>query len=295
MDLIQRLVARDLPVRLLTAETTDLVDEACRIHGCWPTAAAAIGRVMTGTAFLGALQKVPSHEVTVQVAGGGPLGTMVAVANGEGELRSYIQNPEVHLDLNPKGKLDVGSAVGKNGFLNVIKDLGLKQSYQSSVPLVSGEIGDDFSHYFARSEQIPAAVGLGVLVMPDSSVGKAGGFLLQLLPGADDSVTSLAEEMVARIPSVTDFLAAGGNGISMAEKLFGGIAYDVLDPLPLVYSCHCSKDKLTRALISLGAKELTTMAQEDNGAELTCRFCRQQYRYSAEELLALARPSGGGE
>ncbi|MBO8125998.1 MAG: Hsp33 family molecular chaperone HslO [Firmicutes bacterium] len=295
MDRIERAVGVDLPIRVLAAETTDLVEHARKVHETLPTATAALGRVLTGTALFGAILKGKEDEVTVQISGSGPVGTLLATADAKGNVRGYIQNPQVHLELNSKGKLDVGGAVGTDGFLNVIKDLGVGQGYQSKVPLVTGEIGDDFTYYFTQSEQVPSAVGLGVLVERDGSVGKAGGFLLQLMPGADEATVTKAEEMVARVPSVTGFYTSGGTAKTMIETFFGSdVQFKWLESLPVTYTCSCSRERLAKALVSLGAEELNSLAADENGAELVCRFCWSKYHFTPEELRELAKSAGGG-
>lgn len=277
--------AADGFVRALAAVTTETVVEAQRRHDTWPTATAALGRTLTAGVLMGAMLK-DRHRVTLRVLGDGPVGAIVVDADHEGNVRGYVQEPHVHLAPNAAGKLDVAGAVGQ-GHLYVIKDLGLREPYQGSIPLVSGELGEDFTRYFADSEQTPSAVALGVLVGTDNQVQAAGGFIIQLLPGAGDEIAEQLERQIVGLPSATEMISGGLDAEGILHRVLSEMQLKVLETRPVRFSCSCNRRRLESVLISLGRDELTAMVEEQGGAELTCHFCRHVYRFNQEELQEL--------
>lgn len=266
-------------------DSRDIVNTAQKIHNTSPVATAALGRTLTVTALMGASLKSASDNMTVYIRGDGPLGGMVTAADGAGMVKGYVYEPLVDLPLK-NGKLDVGGAIGR-GSLAISKDLGLKEPYLGQVPLVTGEIGEDFTYYFAKSEQIPTAIALGVLVDTDLSARQAGGFMVQMLPGAEDEAISILEKNLAKLPPVTTMLEDGMTGEEIMEAVTKGLVIQYLDPAEYEYRCDCSDEKISRALISMGAAELLDMIEKDGGAEITCQFCPKVYRLSADDLRAL--------
>lgn len=266
-------------------DSRDIVNTAQKIHNTSPVATAALGRTLTVTALMGASLKSATDNMTVYIKGDGPLGGMVTAADGAGMVKGYVYEPLVDLPLK-KGKLDVGGAIGR-GSLAISKDLGLKEPYLGQVPLVTGEIGEDFTYYFAKSEQIPTAIALGVLVDTDLSARQAGGFMVQMLPGAEDEAVSILEKNLQDLPPVTTMLEEGMTGEEILEAVTKGLVLQYLEPAEYEYRCDCSDEKISRALISMGADELLDMIEKDGGAEITCQFCPKVYRLSADDLRAL--------
>lgn len=287
MDQIIRMIAKDAPVKASAISGRDLVERARNIHMLLPVATAALGRALMGTSMMGDALKEEKGALTLQIKGGGPLGTVLAVSDSEGNVRGYVQNPHVELMEKEPGKLDVGAAVGDGGTLTVIKDIGLKEPYVGSIGLFTGEIADDIAMYFVESEQIPTACALGVLIGVDQSVTSAGGYLIQLLPGADESVIEKIEAGVRRVGSVSRALEGGMDAEALLRAVLSDFELEVLETHPVEYRCYCSKDRVTRALISMGREELATMIEEQDGAELTCQFCDAVYNYSKEDLQQL--------
>lgn len=287
-DIIVRGTDIEGTMRIYCAVTTDIVNEAQRIHNTYPVATAALGRTLTGAAIMGVSSlKNDTDSITVRIKGDGKIGNLIAVSDCHGGVRGYVENPQIETIINDKGKLDVGGAVG-NGFLNVIKDLGMKEPYIGQVPLVSGEIAEDLTSYYAVSEQIPSCIALGVLVDTDGSVIAAGGFMIQLMPGATDE---MAEELMKTINSLEPVTAMISGGMS-AEDMFFKITegFSVMmenDGIEPQYKCTCSKDRMERALISIGKTELQTLIDEDGCAELSCQFCNNKYNFDKEELTSL--------
>ncbi|CDQ37753.1 MULTISPECIES: Hsp33 family molecular chaperone HslO [Virgibacillus] len=290
-DFILKATAYDGMIRAYAASSTDTVEEARMRHDTWATTSAALGRTITITALMGAMLK-GDDSITSKVLGDGPIGAIIADANAKGEVRGYVQNPHVDFDLNDKGKLDVARAVGTNGSISVIKDLGLKDFFTGEVPIISGEISEDFTYYFANSEQVPTAVGAGVLVNPDHSILAAGGFIVQVMPGASEEVINQLEEQIQSFPAISTLIREGNTPEQILHRLFGENEIKVHESIPLEFRCNCSKERLERAIKGLGKDEIQSMIDEDNGAEANCHFCNQSYQFSEEELVTLKNQIG---
>ncbi len=285
MDYLIKAIAYDGKVRAYAARTTDMVNEAQRRHDTWPTASAAIGRTMTASLMLGAMLK-GEDKLTVKIEGGGQIGAIVADANAKGEVRAYVSNPHVHFDLNEQGKLDVRRAVGTDGTLSVVKDLGLRDYFTGQVEIVSGELGDDFTYYLVSSEQVPSSVGVGVLVNPDNTILAAGGFIIQLLPGTDEETISTIEKQLSQIEPISKLIQKGLTPEEILEEVLGQKP-DVLETMPVKFHCSCSKDRFETAILGLGKKEIQDMIEEDGKAEAVCHFCNEKYLFTKEELEEL--------
>ncbi|MRH44963.1 Hsp33 family molecular chaperone HslO [Aquibacillus halophilus] len=285
-DYLIKAIAFDGKVRAYAVQSTDTVEETRRRQDTWATASAALGRAVTITSMMGAMLK-GKDKLTIKIEGNGPIGPIVVDGNSIGEVRGYVTNPHVNLDLNEKGKLDVARAVGTEGTLSVVKDLGLKDYFTGQVPIVSGEVSEDFTYYFANSEQVPSAVGAGVLVNPDHSILAAGGFIIQVMPGADDDTIDLIEKSINEMPSISNLIQTGHSPEDILKQLLGEENLKILEKLPVSFSCHCSRERIEQAIKSLGDDEITQMIEEDNGAEATCHFCNEQYQFDAEELNEL--------
>ena len=283
-DMILRAMTTDGWVKAVAINSKNIVERARQIHNTTPTATAALGRTLSACAMLGNMQKVENGSVTLQIKGGGPLGTVLAVSDAVGNVRGYVQNPHITLLEKYAGKLDVGAAVGTDGLLTVIRDLQMKEPYVGSVELVSGEIGDDVTAYLVQSEQCPSACGLGVLVEVDHSVRAAGGFILQLLPGAPDSVIDKLEAGIAAAGSVTAMLDAGLSLQEMLSKVTGGMELEFFEPTPVEYRCYCTRERVEAALVSLGREELTKIADEGKDTKIECQFCDTEYVYTPEDV-----------
>ena len=285
-DTLLRAIARDAGIQISAAVTTGLVERAREIHDTTPVATAALGRTLTATAIMGSQLKTDDGSVTVQVKGNGPLGTIVCVGDADGWVRGYLQNAGCELPLRADGKLDVGGGVGR-GYLMVIKDIGLKDPITGTVALVNGEIAEDLTRYFAESEQIPSACALGVLVDTDRSVKCAGGWLVQLMPGVKDTDIDRLEANLAKIELMTTMLDKGMTLEQIVQTVLDGFAVDFLQTDPIGYRCACSREKVERALLSMGKDELSKMAEEQEKSEVTCQFCDKVYVFSREELRQL--------
>lgn len=286
-DEIIRAMTADGYVKAVAVTGRDLVERARNIHTLLPMATAALGRALLGASMLGDMLKEQKGSLTLQIKGGGPLGTVLAVSDYEGNVRGYVQNPHVELMEKHQGKLDVGAAVGSTGTLTVIKDIGLKEPYVGSIGLFSGEIADDLAMYFVESEQIPTACALGVLVGTDQSVTSAGGYLIQLLPGASDDIIDKIEAGVHRVGSVSHALEGGLDGEGLLRAVLSDFQLEILEKHPVEYRCYCSRDRVTRALISMGREELSSLIRDQGQADLTCQFCDKVYHYSQEQLEKL--------
>ncbi|MCC2684765.1 MAG: heat-shock protein Hsp33 [Paenibacillaceae bacterium] len=272
-------------MRAIAASTTGIVEELRRRHDTTPTATAALGRTVTAALMMGAMMK-GEERLTVQIKGGGPIGQIVADANAKGEVRGYVDEPGVDLPLNARGKLDVAGAVGTEGYLYVTKDLGLKEPYRGSVPIVSGELGEDFTYYFAKSEQTPSAVALGVLVDVDRTVKAAGGLIIQLLPGVDEDEIAEIERQVANMPPITQLIDRGDTIEQIVEQLLD--SPQILQRMDARFQCQCSRERVRGTLIGLGKQEITDMLEEDGKAEVVCHFCNETYVFSKEDLEQIA-------
>ena len=286
-DEIVRAITGDGYVKAVAITGRDLVERARNIHTLLPMATAALGRALLGASMMGDMLKEQAGSLTLQIKGGGPLGTILAVSDCQGNVRGYVQNPHVDLMEKHPGKLDVGAAVGETGTLTVIKDIGLKEPYVGSIGLFSGEIADDLAMYFVESEQIPTACALGVLVGTDQSVTSAGGYLIQLLPGASEEIITKIESGVRKLGPVSAALEGGLDGEGLLRAVMSEFELEILEKHPVEYRCYCSRERVSRALVSMGRAELSSLIEEQGQAELTCQFCDKVYHYSREELEEL--------
>lgn len=285
---VVRCITDDGCVFVLAADTTDISETSRQIHGTSKVCTAALGRALTGASFMGILLKGQDSSVTLRFNGGGPAGSVIAVADSDGNVRGYVMNPDVNLPLNEKGKLDVGGAVGTDGFLTVIKDIGMKEPFVGQIPLVSGEIAEDLTSYYAVSEQVPSVCALGVLVNPDLTVAVSGGFLIQLLPTADDTIIDKVERGLKGLPSVTTMLAEGLTPEEICKKVLPEFNVEVLDTAECAYKCNCSRERVEQALISVGREELLDMAN-DEVTEVKCHFCPEVYKFTSDDIRELAK------
>ena len=287
MDQLVRVIAKDAPIKAMAISGTSLVERARQIHDTWPVATAALGRLLMAASMMGNMLKEQDGSVTLRVKGDGPLGTVLAVSDSMGNVRGYVENPAVDVPRKSHAKLDVGSAVGPGGTLTVVKDLGLKEPYVGSIQLISGEIAEDIAAYFVESEQIPTACALGVLISPDQTVRAAGGYLIQLLPGADESVISAIERGMARVGAVSAQLDRGLGPVELLQDVLSDFQLEMLETSPVEYRCYCSRERVSRALISVGASELKSLIQEQGSTDLTCQFCDKVYHFTREDLESL--------
>ncbi|WML58208.1 Hsp33 family molecular chaperone HslO [Neobacillus sp. PS2-9] len=282
-DYLVKALACDGNIRAYAVRTTETIREAQERHQTWRTASAALGRTLTAGVMMGAMLK-GEDKLTIKINGGGPLGPIVVDSNAKGEVRGYVTNPEVDFESNEHGKLDVRRAVGTDGMLAVVKDIGLRDFFSGQVPLVSGELGEDFTYYFATSEQVPSSVGVGVLVNPDDTILAAGGFIFQLMPGTPESVISQVEERLNTIPPVSKLIEQGLTPEEILAELFGKDQVKILEKMPVQFACNCSKDRFANAIIGLGKVEIDAMIEEDGQAEAHCHFCNEKYLFTKEEL-----------
>ena len=286
-DQLVRAISKDGYVKAVAVSTRNLTERARQIHHTLPVATAALGRVLAAASMMGNALKGEGSSLTLQIKGGGPLGTLLAVSDAEGNVRGTVDHPAVDLPLRPDGKLDVGAAVGSEGTLTVIRDLNMKEPYVGSVGLLGGEIAEDLAAYFVESEQIPTACGLGVLVDRDRSVLAAGGYLIQLLPGAGEDVIGKVEGGILAAGAVTKLLQEDPDPASLLRRVMPDFDLEILETSPIAYRCYCSRDRMARALISLGAGELRSLIDEQGQADLTCRFCDNVQHFTRAELEAL--------
>ena len=289
-DYIVRATAAGSQIRAFAATTRELVETARQAHNTSPVATAALGRLLTGGAMMGVMMKGEEDILTIQVRGDGPIGGITVTADAKGNVKGYVNNPEVWLPANSRGKLDVGKAVG-HGSLSVIKDMGLKEPYVGQTELQTGEIAEDLTYYFAASEQVPSSVGLGVLMEKNNTVKQAGGFLIQLMPFTDEAVIETLEKRLPEIPPVTTMLDEGLTPEQILEKLFEGMDMEINETMSARFFCNCSKERVSRALISVGRGELADMIHEGKEIEVNCHFCGKNYTFSVEELKELLRKS----
>lgn len=292
MDELIRVLAKDAHVKAVAITAKDMVERARNIHKLLPLGTAALGRALMAASMLGCQLKEEQGAVTLTFKGGGPLGTVMAVADHLGNARGYLGDGSVELPLKAPGKLDVGAGVGTDGTLTVIKDIGLKEPYVGTVPLVSGEIAEDMTSYFAVSEQIPSACALGVLVNTDCSVAQAGGYLIQLLPGATEDEIDAIEAGVARLGALTAAMDAGLDSEGMLRQALGAFELEIVERAPVEYRCYCSRERMERALRSMGEKDLRELIAEQGEAELTCQFCDKVYHFTGEQLSGLLPHKG---
>lgn len=287
MDKLKKFMAHVDMVKISCVETTELVEEARKIHQTNPTPTAALGRTLTMAVLMGTMMKNEADKLTIQILGDGPAGQIIAVSNKNGEVKGCIANPMAEAPLKPNGKLNVSAIIGK-GQLNVIKDIGLKEPYVGNVPLQTGEIAEDFAYYYAMSEQTASAVALGVLVEKDGSVKKAGGYVLQIMPDTPDEIISLIEQRLKESKSITQMLEEGMTLEEIAKYISDDLATYEVEELHPKYKCDCSRERMEKALISIGKKDIMELA-EDEETELTCQFCNKKYKFSKEEILNLIK------
>lgn len=283
-DYVIRATAGDGQIRAFVATTRNLVEEARRLHQTTKVATAALGRTLTATSMMGLMMKNENDKVTVIIKGGGPIGTILVTSDSKGNVKGYVTNPNVEVENYPNGKLNVAGAVGTQGHVKVIKDIGLREPYNGSYPLVSGEIAEDFTHYFALSEQTPSVVSLGVLTRADE-VEHAGGFIVQLMPDAKEENIVKLEQNIGRISSITNMLKEGNTPEDILNIVLDGLNPKILDRCEVKFECECSKEKVKNALVAIGKKALTEIIEEDKKAEIGCQFCNRKYNYTEEELI----------
>jgi molecular chaperone Hsp33 len=289
-DYLVKALAYDGQIRAYAVRSTETVNEAQRRHMTWPTASAALGRAMTASVMMGAMLQ-GDDQITVKIEGGGPIGHILVDSNAKGEVRGYVSNPQVHFDLNENGKLDVRRAVGTEGMLTVVKDIGLRDYFTGQVPLVSGELGEDFTYYFASSEQVPSSVGVGVLVNPDNSILAAGGFIIQLMPGTDDETIAKIENSLGSMEPVSKLIEKGLTPEELLAVVLERDNIKFLEKVPVSFACTCSKERFGNAIIGLGRAEIQDMIDTDGQAEAHCHFCNEKYLFTKEELEELKQES----
>lgn len=285
-DYIIRATAAQAQVRVFAATTKNLVEEARQRHNTSPVATAALGRLMTAGAMMGAMQKGDNDKLTLQIKCSGPIGGLTVTADAKANVKGFVENPDVMLPPSKAGKLDVGGALDM-GVLSVIKDMGLKEPYVGQTHLVSGEIAEDLTYYFATSEQVNSSVALGVLMDKNNTVRQAGGFILQLMPFAEEAVIVQLEENLKNLPSVTTMLERGETPESMLDIVLNGLEHEILDKIPTKFECDCSKEKVEKALISVGQKDIQEMIDDGKPIEVKCHFCNTAYTFNIPELKAI--------
>ena len=289
MGELVRAMTADGFVKAVAVTTTGIVEKARQMHKTLPTATAALGRLLSAASMMGNMQKVENGSITLQVKGGGPLGTVLAVSDAEGNVRGYVQHPQVSLMEKYRGKLDVGGAVGTEGMLTVIRDLQMKEPYVGSVELVSGEIAEDITEYFVQSEQTPTACALGVLVDTDQRVRAAGGYIIQLLPGAPDETISRIEEGISKAGAVTGMLDRGLSAEQVLQTVMEGLDLEILETTPVSYRCYCSRDRVVSTLISLGREELRQIVEDRETIHIECQFCDTIYDFTPDEIQEILK------
>ena len=287
-DYIVRATAKQAQIRAFAITSRELVETARQKHNTSPVVTAALGRLLSAGAMMGSMLKADTDILTLQLKGDGPMHGLTVTADAKARVKGYADVPDVILPPNAKGKLDVGGAIG-NGILSVIKDMGLKEPYVGQVALQTSEIAEDLTYYFATSEQVPSAVGLGVLMNKDNTVRQAGGFIVQLMPFAEESTIAKLEENVQKITSVTNLLEEGHTPESLLEKVLEGFDMEINEKVPTEFYCNCSRERVEKALISIGRKELNEMIQEGKSIEMNCHFCNKNYEFTVEELKEILR------
>ena len=283
-DKIIRATAKDGMVRIIAGITTNLVNEGTKIHECTPVAAAGFGRMLTAGALMGTTLKSEKEVITLKINGNGEAKGITVTAHNDASVKGFIGNPYIDRPLNEKGKLDVGGAIGKDGILYVIKDLGLKDPYVGQVPIQTGEIAEDFAYYFTVSEQTPSAVSLGVLVDKDLSIKAAGGFIVQMMPGADELLADLITYRLEEIPPITTLISEGKTIEEVLEYIFDGMDLKILDSLKPEYKCDCSRERVEKALISIGKETLQEIYDDEKTEEIVCNFCNKKYEFTNKEI-----------
>lgn len=285
-----RAIAANAQIRAFACNTREMAEDARRAHNTSPVVTAALGRLLSAGAMMGSMLKGDKDLLTLQVKGDGPMRGLTVTADAKGCVKGYPIVPDVIVPANSLGKLDVGGAIGK-GTLSVIKDMGLKEPYVGQTQLQTGEIAEDLTYYFAASEQVPSAVGLGVLMNKDNTVRQAGGFIIQLMPFAEEGVIARLEENLAKVASVTALLEEGNSPAGMLQTLLNGMDPEITDTSEVFFRCNCSKERIERVLISLGKEELSDMIQEGEPIEVNCQFCNKSYSFTVDELKTLAAKS----
>ncbi len=285
-DYIVRASAAGSHIRAFAATTRDLVEQARMIHNTSPVATAALGRLLTAGAMMGVMMKGEKDILTLQIKGSGPIGGIVVTADSSGTVKGYVHNPDVMLAPNSKGKLDVGGAIGE-GMLTVVKDLGLKEPYVGQIELVSGEIAEDLTYYYAVSEQVPSSVALGVLMNKDNTVRRAGGFIIQLMPDAGEEIIGRLEEKIGGLEGITALLDKEMTPEMILEHLIGDINMEILERYPAAFKCSCSKKRVEQAVISVGRKDIMEMINDNKPVEVNCHFCGKHYIFEIDELKEL--------
>ncbi len=285
-DYLVRAIAANGQVRAFAAYTKNTVETARQAHNTSPVVTAGLGRLLTAGAMMGSMMKDDRDVLTIKAEGSGPVGHYLVTADSKGNVKGYAANPNVILPANAAGKLDVGGSLGV-GLLTVIKDLGLKEPYTGTCELVSGEIAEDLTYYFASSEQTPSSVGLGVLMTKDNTVNVAGGFIIQLMPDATEETISIVEEKISTIKSVTSMLENGLDPEGIINLILGGLDPEILDKMPVRFYCNCSKERVSKALITIGRKELDNIIEENEPIEVKCHFCNKAYNFTVDELKKL--------
>ncbi len=287
-DYIVRATAAGQQLRAFAITSRNITEKARSIHNTSPVATAALGRLLTAASMMGSMMKGEKDVLTLQIECGGPIGGLMVTSGSDGNVKGYVNNPGILLPPNPQGKLDVAGALGP-GFLNVIRDTGLKESYNGQTHLVSGEIAEDLTYYYATSEQVPSSVGLGVLMDKDNTVKQAGGFIIQVMPDADDEVIDRLEKSINSIKSVTDMLESGMGPEDILEYIIKDGSVEILEKIPVQYYCNCSKDRVSRVISSLGRSGLQEMIEEGSPVEVNCHFCNSHYVFDMEDLKKLIR------
>ena len=289
MSYILRGTSKNHGIRIFAADTTCMVEEARRLHNTSPVASAALGRALTASSIMGIMMKGDNDKLTLSINGKGPLGTIVCVADSKGTVKGYVSNPLIDIPSRADGKLDVGSAVGINGLVTIIKDMGMKEPYTGQYPLVNGEIAEDLTAYYAYSEQQPSAIALGVLVDVDYSIKAAGGFIVQLMPEAEEKDIDILEKNLSQITSVSHLIDDGKTPEDLINLVLKDLEPMVYEKIPVSYKCDCSRERIEKALISIGKKDLDEIIKEDKLAEISCHFCNTVYHFNEAELIDLRK------
>lgn len=287
MDYIIRAIDKKRSFRIFAVRTTDLIEKARQYHNTSPTASAALGRVLTAGLMMGYMMKGEKNKLTLKINGGGPLGTILVTADNKGNIKGYVDNPSIEVPIKTNGKIDVGTAVGINGKLTVIRDLGLKEPYVGSTDIVTGEIGEDIAFYYFVSEQQSSAVGLGVLVNKDYTIKAGGGFIIQVLPNIEDEDLELLEKITKEMISVSEYFDNDKSIEEITKKIFKNFDIEVTEKIPVQFKCDCSIKRMEKALITVGKEELKKIIDEDGEAEIVCHFCNKKYNFNKEQLEKL--------